>query len=599
MLEFKFPNQKYNFLKWALFFTLYTIISTISMKYTVFSNGHATIWPADALMLAAIFSKKIKDIKEATAITFFANTFSQFICGYHHFYIILYALISSLQIFLSNKSYIKNVGNNHIFSQYKYIVKFNLNSGIVFPFICALLGTFFNTLASGTLSLDDFAAWFFALSLGNVTFTRPLTYILDGTFFENLKKLTQINPLHALSIILSLSLTICAAFYVFNQSKYPFLFVPTSLVIANSLITGEIFGSITVMIIAVIATQAAFSNLGPIMLMQIGALGRQAVLQTYLLFTVFTERAVSVLFMRNKSLAQSVSAREQMLALVLVNSTDCIININHEGLCLWAGGAALDLLGYSNQDIIGKNLSDIININPNNQNVIKEFFGSHDEKLESISVNPRFNTSLALNLDLRKFISDGVVAGAIATLNDITEEHEKLAVAVEKSEKDPLTQLLNRYGFKEKMKDVLRLRDDNLCISYLDIDHFKEINDTYSHEAGDRILTELANLMQNAIPSPNIVSRFGGDEFVIALLETDETSRDLLHSLVEKISTTVFPLTDTVKAKITISCGFSFYKPEKTLDIVIQEADSALYNAKQTGRNRLCEFAPKHNISAA
>ncbi|MFT8431286.1 MAG: hypothetical protein ABF644_03415, partial [Acetobacter orientalis] len=68
------------------------------MKYTVFSDGHATIWPADALMLAAIFSKNIKNIREITTITFLSNAFSQYACGSHSIYIFFYAFISSLQV---------------------------------------------------------------------------------------------------------------------------------------------------------------------------------------------------------------------------------------------------------------------------------------------------------------------------------------------------------------------------------------------------------------------------------------------------------------------------------------------------------------------
>lgn len=583
--------------KQALFSFLYIVTACISMKYTVFSDGHATIWPADALMLAAIFSKNIKNIREITTITFLSNAFSQYACGSHSIYIFFYAFISSLQVFLSNKAYIRYVGNGTLFSDYKSIVKFNLNSGIVFPFICAVLGTTFNAIDTGTPSLNDFAGWFFALSLGNITFTRPLTYILDGTFIGSLKNLTKIKPLHALAIVSSVLATIAVSFYVFYQSKYPFLFVPSSLIIANSLISGEIFGSVTVMVIAIIATIAAFSSLGPMMLLQIGALGRQAVLQTYLIFAVFTERTISVLFMRNKNLVQSVSTREQMLALVMVNSTDSIVNINHAGLCLWSGGASLDLLGYSNQDIVGKNLNDVLSIENKNPDFIENFFNSSTEKLETVLAKPIFDPSRALNLSFRKFITDGIVSGAIITVNDITEESEKLAVAVEKSEKDPLTRLLNRYGFNEKIKSVLETQAENICISYLDIDHFKQINDTYGHEAGDRILTELARLMQATVPPPNIISRFGGDEFVIAIIANPTDAENSLNTLIETISTTVFSLTDTVKAHITISCGYSFYKKGKPLDILIQEADSALYNAKQSGRNRVCNFVQSNSAT--
>lgn len=593
MFNFSSKTDNIDLKKLFIFFILYIIVAYISMNYTVYYDGHSTIWPADALMLAAIFSKQIKNINAITIITFFANTFSHYACGYHGIVVLLYATISSLQIFLSNKSYIKFVGNGVLFSEYKYIIKFNLYSGLVFPFISALLGTVANGISSGIFSLNDFAGWFFALSLGNITFTRPFTYILDGTLFKNIKNFAKSGLKKSFLASISISITLYAAYYVFHQIKYPFLFVTTSLVISNSLVSGEIFGSIVVMIIAVMATRATFDLLGPIALMQAGYLGRQAVLQTYLIFTVFTERAVSVLFMRNKTLAQNVAEKEQMLALIMVNSTDCMIDINRDGLCLWAGGASLPLLGCSNQNIQGKNLTDILKISEKTSDSIKDFFDNEEKNCETFSATPLSNQNVSLSVSFRKSITDGVVSGAIVTVNDITEETNKIAVAVEKSEKDPLTHLLNRSGFYEKMKSVLNTSGTPFCISYIDIDHFKTINDTYGHEAGDTILTGISNLMQSLIHPHDILSRFGGDEFVIVHLNTEIDSKSFFTNLVNKIESATFTLKNNTTIKITISCGFTHHQSGKNLDTIIQEADNALYNAKESGRNQVCEFISK------
>ncbi|MFT9387192.1 diguanylate cyclase [Acetobacter sp.] len=561
------------------------------MKYTVYYNGHSTIWPADALMLAAIFSKQIKNINAVTLITFLANTVSHYACGYHGLSVLCYAGISSLQIFLSNKAYIRFVGNGILFSEYKYIIKFNLYSGLVFPFVCALLGAASNAAFSGTLSLNDLSGWFFALSLGNITFTRPFTYILDGTLVKNIRNFAKNGLKKSFLAFMSISITLYAAYYVFHQIKYPFLFITTSLVISNSLISEEVFGSIVVMMIAVMATRATFDLTGPIALMQAGYLGRQAVLQTYLIFTVFTERAVSVLFMRNKTLAQSVAEREQMLALVMVNSTDCMISIDRDGVCLWAGGASVPLLGYDAQNIQGKHLMDILTISDKDRGLIKEYFANERQQHVFFAAVPVSNQSLSLSLSLRKSVTNGIVSGAIVTVNDISEETHKIAIAVEKSEKDPLTHLLNRAGFNEKMKSITAGKEDLYCISYIDIDHFKNINDTYGHDAGDTILTDVSELMQNFIHPHDILSRFGGDEFVIVHLITESDAKAFFGTLVAEIENTTFTLSNNVEIKITISCGFTRYQSGKTVDSIIQEADTALYTAKKSGRNRICEFS--------
>ncbi|MFT9160933.1 MAG: GGDEF domain-containing protein, partial [Acetobacter sp.] len=97
------------------------------------------------------------------------------------------------------------------------------------------------------------------------------------------------------------------------------------------------------------------------------------------------------------------------------------------------------------------------------------------------------------------------------------------------------------------------------CISYIDIDHFKNINDTYGHDAGDTILTDVSELMQNFIHPHDILSRFGGDEFVIVHLITESDAKAFFGTLVAEIENTTFTLSNNVEIKITISCGFTRY----------------------------------------
>ena len=571
------------------FLFLYVFIAYLSISYTSYHVGHATIWPADALMLASIFSRKIDNISSATLITFFANLIAQTICGYHGFYMILYALVSSIQIFLSCHAYRIYIRKGLIFSDYKSILVFNVSSGVVFPFICAILGGSFNAIEAGSPFLGDFADWFFSLSLGNVAFTRPFTYILSGALRDNLKNAFSTGKGIAISC-LSILVTVVASCLVFNQSEYPFLFIPSSLVIANSLLCGEVLGSSTVMFVSMLAIHFTFKNSGPIVLRHLGHLGQEAILQIYLLFLVFTERAVSIIFMRNESLMQGVSAREQMLNLMMSNATDSIVSIGCDGLCRWAGGASLDLLGRSASDIVGENIIHILGAEEVNESVLRSFFEDDSKTIYTFSGRSSYRKILFLNVSFRKFWTGGVVSGAIVTVHDITKESEKLADAIQRSEKDQLTRLLNRSGFNEKMKTLLGSEIKTFCLSYIDIDHFKTINDTYGHEVGDLVLTKISNLMLAEMREVDIVSRFGGDEFVIAVLSDEEKAAEVFERLVARVQAEVFEISPGRTLQITISCGFAKYTAGKMLDLLIQEADTALYDAKRTGRNRVCAF---------
>ena len=152
---------------------------------------------------------------------------------------------------------------------------------------------------------------------------------------------------------------------------------------------------------------------------------------------------------------------------------------------------------------------------------------------------------------------------------------------------DPLTGLLNRRGMEERFRPALlsaRRRQAALSVLLVDIDHFKRVNDTHGHDAGDQALCTLAQAMTLRLRESDIVARHGGEEFVVILPDTDaRQARVVADELVASISQ--LPL--AIVGAITISCGVSQVRlANDTVDSVLQRADEALYRAKNEGRNR-------------
>jgi diguanylate cyclase (GGDEF)-like protein len=160
---------------------------------------------------------------------------------------------------------------------------------------------------------------------------------------------------------------------------------------------------------------------------------------------------------------------------------------------------------------------------------------------------------------------------------------------------DDLTQLLNRRGFmayaEDEIERVERYNISNLSILMLDIDHFKVINDTYGHAAGDTVLVLLADCLQTRQRTSDRVARFGGEEFVILLPETPyqralqvaEQLRQKLENLPVIVEGIASPI------HFTVSIGVSHYVlGEGSADSMLNRADKGLYSAKVDGRNRVC-----------
>lgn len=161
---------------------------------------------------------------------------------------------------------------------------------------------------------------------------------------------------------------------------------------------------------------------------------------------------------------------------------------------------------------------------------------------------------------------------------------------------DPLTGLANRrHFFHLAARELERIRrtGSQACLAMLDIDHFKELNDTLGHAEGDSALTRLAKIITSAIRPYDIAGRYGGDEFIFLF---PETSTDASHTILERLRDSVekarISANGTVHC-ITVSIGLTELSKDNivgpnALDQAITRADKALYQAKQTSRNHIC-----------
>ena len=155
---------------------------------------------------------------------------------------------------------------------------------------------------------------------------------------------------------------------------------------------------------------------------------------------------------------------------------------------------------------------------------------------------------------------------------------------------DHLTGALNRRGMEEAfVREFARAERSktHVAISLLDIDHFKKINDTYGHDAGDQALVHLTNVIKEILRPVDIVARFGGEEFLIILPDTSADDGMSIMTRLQRDLTKRFFLHDNTKLLITFSAGVAQRIGSETSDAMIARADHALYRAKQAGRNRV------------
>lgn len=168
---------------------------------------------------------------------------------------------------------------------------------------------------------------------------------------------------------------------------------------------------------------------------------------------------------------------------------------------------------------------------------------------------------------------------------------ERNAVLQAMAETDPLTGLLNRRAFLARARHALEppvTEDNGWACLFLDLDHFKDINDRYGHEAGDVALQHLADSLRHHIRKSDPIGRLGGEEFVVLIHSDSETqAMGLAEKLRQHVSSLRIPWPGGAFG-ITVSLGVALRLPDENIEGLLRRADHAMYDGKESGRNRVC-----------
>ncbi|NPA12802.1 MAG: sensor domain-containing diguanylate cyclase [Aquificae bacterium] len=180
-----------------------------------------------------------------------------------------------------------------------------------------------------------------------------------------------------------------------------------------------------------------------------------------------------------------------------------------------------------------------------------------------------------------------------------------LSQEISELQRDPLTQLLTRRVLKDIYLNIMELSlitQEPFGVAFLDIDDFKKVNDTYSHEVGDRVLSTIARTIKSVIRKSDYVFRYGGEEFVIIVPATTEKDfRNVLEKIRKKVEKTKIPVDGDRYVSVTVSIGGVVVNEKQFVPIedVIKYADYLMYEAKRQGKNRvIVETFSKEKIQA-
>jgi diguanylate cyclase (GGDEF)-like protein/PAS domain S-box-containing protein len=272
---------------------------------------------------------------------------------------------------------------------------------------------------------------------------------------------------------------------------------------------------------------------------------------------------------------------------VFASMREGVVVLNQNGMIVDYNPAVMKAIPGLNSHVIGKSIMEMIEGNHQLTKILREG-REKDYKIQQDGeiIHYQIRFSPVQNKNSQE-------VGKIISFVDITEKlvlQEKLQ---QLARIDGLTQVFNRSYFlrkAEKALDSLRIKGGNVSVIMFDIDHFKQINDTYGHEAGDCVLTNIAAVAMDSLGEKDIIGRYGGEEFIIclpdmSLMEAHKLANNIRHRIAEY---------DTVinGNKINVSSSFGISnanisdgKGGHSIHSLMRDADKALYEAKRNGRN--------------
>lgn len=464
-------------------------------------------------------------------------------------------------------------------------------STLVACLVSGLLAASMNTLIEGGRFLADLVTWYAAHVVGMVVIaTATVVALREGRALFS-------APGRRWSFIANMLLVAVVSAAVFSV-RYPVLFLaypPLLLAAFRHRFAGVAVG---VLLFAIIGSVATAMGKGPIMLVDaFGRNGHIALLQIYVAGASLMTIPVALAMAERKRLHARLSENELRYRMLADYSHDVIVRMRANGERLYVSPSAKDTLGWSPDEMLGQRWS---LVHPDDRETqlqaMDEVLASGQPHTAIYRVQHKDGHYVWIEAVTRPIPSiDGNGMDIIYSGRDISRRMAAEA-ALEESRRelermarvDPLTGLANRRQFEERLGlALLRLQRHGapIALMYLDVDHFKNINDTWGHAAGDRVLCSFAERLMQCVRGTDLVARLGGDEFAVIIEDAvmPDVAETIARKLVDEMHHGIDAEVVTLIATTSIGIGYADTPTDAAKLLAV--ADAALYAAKQAGRN--------------
>lgn len=249
------------------------------------------------------------------------------------------------------------------------------------------------------------------------------------------------------------------------------------------------------------------------------------------------------------------------------------------------------LTGFASEELLSMNLGELCVDPVPSERACQEVLDRGVTDAREVELRVRNDARVWVQLALAAVTDDdGLRSRLVAQFVDITQARQVRALLDYEANHDPLTELKNRRAVIAQLTATLShspRKGSRLAVLYCDLDEFKPVNDTFGHAVGDEVLTEVGRRIARCVRSADTVGRFGGDEFVVLLMEVGDV-HDVMAVAVTIGAAVAEPmLLSEQSVRVTVSIGVAMALPGEDPSVVLARADRGLYEAKRQGRDRV------------
>lgn len=566
----------------------YFVAASLAASLTRLEGGVAFLWVATGLLIADLLCRPRREWPASVLVCSVASLLATGLFGLGWAMALPFVAINSIEAVAAAWLCRRQGLGRRPLGSLEWLMNFFLCVGVIAPLIAALLAATVLGVA-GHAPVPVLVQAFAGHSLGNLMVVPLALLVVRGKLRR--APLAALRR-HAFEGTLLFGAVAATALWVFTRPSLPMLFLPVLPVILLTFRLGRGAAAAGIVLLALIGGGTTVAGLGPLQLLDGPAGMRIQFFQFYLAATVLTVLPVAADLENRRRLHRAMRLSEMRYRLLAEHSTDILIHYNRDGEIRYISPSIRLFGGHDPEALVGQDSRVLVapehleHVRANYQATIAAAGENRTFDFLAATVDGStrwYETHSRAMLDER-----GEVDGVLSVVRDVTERKETERQLAADAMTDPLTGLYNRRAFRRVVERRLARPGavPNDCVAMLDIDHFKVVNDSFGHPAGDEVLRGFARVARRIVREHDLIARVGGEEFAIHFPDASvEQAMGICERLRAEVARSSLLATSPF-VQITVSGGVAPLGRDG-LERALETADLALYSAKRKGRDQL------------